>query len=269
MQTATQNIAPHSKNEQTAARVNSGQLSTLIAKLLRATVPPLAKAIGWLLLTAFTGLLIWNVWFYIEFGQQHPFVQEKIAAGIPQLGLIALAIHIPTATICITASLIQLIGSFARIAPKLHRYSGRIYAYALLLGVAPTGFILGLYAKGGWLGMTGFWLMGVIAVIATIQGIRSAKQRNIEAHKHWMWRSYAMVATGLTSRLYHVAFYYAGLDAETNYICALWASVLGNIAITELLIWLHQRPRRAPKTALKSKGIRHETIIQTSPIAAH
>jgi hypothetical protein len=56
------------------------------------------------------------------------------------------------------------------------------------------------------------------------------------AHRMWMIRSFALTASAVTFRIYHTLGYFAGLDADTNYVASLWLSLLGNVAATELIL---------------------------------
>ncbi|MES2923498.1 MAG: hypothetical protein V4819_18225 [Verrucomicrobiota bacterium] len=55
-----------------------------------------------------------------------------------------------------------------------------------------------------------------------------------------MTRSFALVATAVTFRIYHMFLFHAGLPDEVNYLASLWLSILGNAAAAEWI--LHRRP---------------------------
>jgi hypothetical protein len=61
--------------------------------------------------------------------------------------------------------------------------------------------------------------------------------RNIVAHKFWMWRSYAMALTAVTFRVYYLLLYLFDVPLMLNYEVSLWMSVIGNLLITEVLIY--------------------------------
>ena len=67
-----------------------------------------------------------------------------------------------------------------------------------------------------------------------------------------MTRSFALVATAVTFRIYHVAFFHAGLADETNYVASLWLSLLGNAAAAE---WILRRRAEARSLATSIPSI--------------
>ena len=139
-------------------------------------------------------------------------------------------------SICLLACIPQFSRSLLRRIPSLHRTCGKIYAASVLLLLAPTGIHLALSAKGGVPGQSGFLLLGIATFHTTLRGVTTIRRRDLDNHRRWMTRSFALVATAVTFRIYHVAFFHAGLPDETNYIASLWLSILGNAAAAEWIL---------------------------------
>lgn len=193
--------------------------------------------VAWVCMLLLSALLLWNIWFYVELGANHPFIAEKQAElGGSTIWQTNLILHIIAATACVIASLSQFSGIVQRRLPRWHRLSGRVYVYCVLLVVVPTGLYMGLLAKGGVLGVTAFLFMGVFAFFSTLRGLQMAILRDIPSHRAWMLRSYSMLATALSFRVYHLLFHAMGMEPDQNYLLSLWISVLGNWMIAEVII---------------------------------
>ncbi|MGJ8642811.1 MAG: DUF2306 domain-containing protein [Luteolibacter sp.] len=196
----------------------------------------LLKTLAWLGFFAGTVLIVSNSFLDYRPGGGKIFITQRDPATVDSLWLFSLYTHVLAGCICLVASLPQLSGGLLRRFPAIHRICGRIYAIGILLIVSPTGLHLAFFAKGGLLGQGGFFLLGVVTFFTTLFGITTIRNGDRVAHRRWMIRSFAMVATAISFRVYHVLFFYAGLSIESNYVVSLWLSILGNAAVAELVI---------------------------------
>ena len=71
----------------------------------------------------------------------------------------------------------------------------------------------------------------------TAKGLTTILKKNVIAHKCWMIRSYAMATTAITFRLYYIILYVFNVPLMKNYEISLWMSVLGNLLISEAIIF--------------------------------
>lgn len=173
-------------------------------------------------------------------GGERVFIEQRGTAAGQPLWLFSLYLHVVAGSICLLASLPLLSGRVLRHIPSLHRICGRIYAMTVLLLLCPTGIHLAFSAKGGAAGQGGFLLLGIATFLTTFLGVAAIRSRDLPRHRRWMTRSFALVATAVTFRVYHVVFFHAGLPDEANYLASLWFSILGNAAVAEWV--LHRRP---------------------------
>lgn len=166
------------------------------------------------------------------------FIFQKGGIGESTVWKTSLYIHIAGGLVCLFAALPQLSGKIVARHPSVHRSAGKIYAASVLFLVCPTGFHLALFAKGGFFGKLGFLTLAFAAFYTTLAGWRAVlpPQRNLAAHRIWMIRSFALTASAVTFRIYHTLGYLAGLEADTNYVASLWMSLLGNAAVTEIIL---------------------------------
>jgi hypothetical protein len=188
---------------------------------------------------------------YRDFGPggEGVFIAQKDEAARTPLWILSLRVHIAAGAVCLLACLPQFSGTLLRRIPSLHRVCGKAYAASVLFIVCPTGIHLALSAKGGLPGQAGFLLLGIASFHTTLQGIRTIRRGDLAGHRRWMTRSFALIASAVTFRVYHVAFFHAGLPEETNYVASLWLSVLGNAAVAEWIV------RRRPELRTFSPAI--------------
>jgi hypothetical protein len=205
------------------------------------------KLAGWLGFLAGCVLILSNTFIDFRPGGEGVFIEQKGEAGHQPLWLLSLRLHVVAGSICLLACLPQFSRSLLRRVPSLHRTCGKIHAASVLLLLSPTGIHLALSAKGGLPGQTGFLLLGIATFFTTLRGVIAIRGRDLPDHRRWMTRSFALVATAVTFRIYHVAFFHAGLADEMNYVASLWLSILGNAAAAE---WILRR--RAVSRSLPS-----------------
>jgi uncharacterized membrane protein len=143
--------------------------------------------------------------------------------------------HAILASLALMAGPWQLSASFRAAHPRVHRWLGRIYVAdvlaALLVGsflmpTVTTGFpaILGLSLAGSiWLG---FAILGILAI----------RRRDVQTHRRWMLRSYAIPFASFTIRIYFISMKALGVPFEYNYPASIWLSVLTNMLIMECIL---------------------------------
>jgi hypothetical protein len=135
----------------------------------------------------------------------------------------------------------------------LHRRLGRVYAYVVILLAGPSGLVIGIYANGGFWSRLAFCLLAVLWVAFTLLALQAMRRRRIDAHAHWMIRSYALALSAITLRAWKVLivllFHPHPMDA---YRIVAWLGWVLNLAAAELLIlaMLRRKARRANQTAV-------------------
>jgi hypothetical protein len=211
------------------------------------------KHLGWLALAITTALLVSDSFADFRPGGNHVFISQKGSAATP-LWLVCLHLHVLAGAVCLISSLPQFSAPLLRRFPSLHRRCGIAYAVSVLLVLCPTGMVLALSAKGGVLGRGGFLLLGAATFLTTWRGVAAMAiaPRNLAVHRRWMVRSFAMVTTALTFRVYHLGLFQLGLAEVANYLASLWLSILGNAAAAEWLLHLAPAPNLATSSKLQT-----------------
>lgn len=142
-------------------------------------------------------------------------------------------IHVYTSMCCLAAGFTQFNAYLLRRRKTVHRTMGYVYAAVVLFFSAPTGFIMGLHANGGWVAVCFFTTLSVLWWWVTLQAIRAAKNRDFRQHRFMMIRSYALTLSAVTLRLWKwtlvqlfhpapmdVYVIVAGLGWIPNWFCA-------------------------------------------------
>jgi hypothetical protein len=206
----------------------------------------------WLMLSASTS--------YLDLGQAHPFFLEKLPLAHPKLWLGALYVHVPSALLSLPACLVLLVRRVRSRWPGFHRGLGRATGLLILGAVVPSGMYLALFAQGGLITTLGFWLTGAITFVAMLKSIRSARARDMRAHRRFSSHVAAQLAVAVFSRFLLAGLETVGLYADWVYVAALWLPVVGCAVVAELLTH--------PRTFSRSKGSRHEELVAAPQLDA-
>ncbi len=139
--------------------------------------------------------------------------------------------HILAGPISLLAGLVLLSTSARQAFPKAHRLLGRAQVFLVFL-VALSGLWMAWYAPGGHLTVAGFATLALVTAVCTGMGWREARWRRLDAHRRWMKRCYALLASAVVLRLM------GGLADELNldgtYPLAAWLSWLLPLAVLEI-----------------------------------
>tara|TARA_B100000676_G_scaffold291354_1_gene325817 strand:- start:1059 stop:1793 length:735 start_codon:yes stop_codon:yes gene_type:complete len=199
-------------------------------------VNALFRTVCWIGFVYLSCIVIENSWGIVVARDEVPFLQERLdLAGTP-LWRSALALHAAAGALCLVASFLQFFRPIVKHRPALHRWLGRIYTWSILGVLCPTGFHLSLYAKGGAAGAAGFIVLGIFTFHSTWQGWITIRRGQTRDHVKWMIRSFAMVTTAITFRIYNIFLTEIGMHYQTVYLVALYLSLIGNAVAAEWLI---------------------------------
>jgi uncharacterized membrane protein len=121
-------------------------------------------------------------------------------------------------------------------ALNLHRWLGRFYLLEVALG-SIAGFAMALVSVEGLPTHLGFGILAVLWFFTGLQAYRMVRRGNIEAHRRWMIRNFALTLAAVTLRLYmplmlgvlHWPF-------SRTYITVSWLCWVPNLLIAEWMV---------------------------------
>ena len=120
-------------------------------------------------------------------------------------------------------------------APQIHPWLGRGYVLSCLV-IGGTGFILGATAFGGFFSQLGFVVLSTFLLLSTMLGWRAIRLREIRSHVEWMTRSYALILSFVTIRLWQLALP-GGTSDPGAYAAATWLSFVPNLIVAEVVCY--------------------------------
>jgi uncharacterized membrane protein len=154
----------------------------------------------------------------------------------------ALVVHAGAAGVALLVGPLQFIARIRARAPRVHRWTGRIYVAACLVG-GLAGLALAPFSSAGPIAQSGFTLLAIFWLVATTLGWRAASRRDYAAHADWMLRSFALAFAAVTLRLYTPIAVVSGLPPLESYRAIAWLCWVPNLVLVEL--WLGARRRAA------------------------
>lgn len=157
---------------------------------------------------------------------------------------IAFFAHVYTGMFVLLAGMLQFPAYIRRKHPRIHRWTGRVYAYLIILVTGPAGLVMGYYGNGGWISQSAFCILAVLWITFTWKGVSAAINRNFTDHKIWMYRSYALTLSALSLRLWKVILVYLFEPRPMDvYHVISWLGWGGNLLIAELIIYFAFKKR--------------------------
>lgn len=118
----------------------------------------------------------------------------------------------------------------------LHRSLGKVYIVSILFS-SIAGLYMAVLANGGIIAKIGFSGMSIAWMITTTIAYTSIRKRNIEQHRSWMIRSYAVTLAGVTFRLWLPLLLFGfNMNFILVYRIDSWVSWVLNLVIAEMII---------------------------------
>jgi uncharacterized membrane protein len=192
--------------------------------------------IGWLVIA----LLCLGIAGYSAKYLIHPPQTQEQALGNP-LGVPFLVIHVAGAVTALLLGSLQFIPALRRGAGPPHRWVGRVYVLACLVG-GTAGLILSTRSFAGPIATVGFGSLAVIWITVNLLGWRAAVQGRFVDHRRWMIRSWALTLAAVTLRIYLPLVQVFGLEFLPWYRAISFLAWVPNLMLAEA--WLRLTARR-------------------------
>jgi predicted membrane protein DUF2306 len=119
--------------------------------------------------------------------------------------------------------------------PRLHRWMGRCYVFACLLG-GSAGLLVAWGTSAGPVAQFGFGTLAVLWISCAVQAWRMALARRFVEHRRWMVRSFALTLAAVTLRLYLPIVVVSGYPFVEGYRAISWLCWVPNLIVAELYL---------------------------------
>jgi len=149
------------------------------------------------------------------------------------------------------SSMFTLVAGFTQFSPailrgrrSLHRWMGRLYVVAILVVSGPSSLVMAFYANGGIGSRIAFVTLAVLWLATTAMAWRKVVQRQWQAHRDWMIRSYALTLSAITLRCwkYLLIFFFEPRPMDVYRLVA-WLGFVPNLLVAERIIRRMRRKR--------------------------
>ena len=157
--------------------------------------------------------------------------------------LLPLRLHIAGGMGALLAGPWQFADRLRSRALNFHRWLGRFYLLEVSLG-STAGLAMALVSKEGLPTHLGFGILAVLWFVTGLQAYRSVRRGEIEAHRAWMIRNFALTLAAVTLRNYMPLMLIAlHWSFRTTFITVSWLCWIPNLLIAE---WMIARRKRLP-----------------------
>lgn len=212
------------------------------------------RVLLWLLIGS--SILIGLYAFIFQLGMSGNTDFEERFAQIPLLA----AFHVLGSGIALLIGGFQFLPGLRARRTGLHRWLGRIYLSAVLIG-GIGGIALAGRADGGLAGQFGFSLLAVLWLLSGWQAYAAIRRRDIPAHRVWMIRNFSLTFAAVTLRIYlGLAQGPAGISFDAFYPVVAWLAWVPNLIIAEWFIIAS--PRMAWRLSPATKSERQSRTAQ-------
>lgn len=146
----------------------------------------------------------------------------------------------------------------------LHRWLGRTYLVAVLIG-GIGGLVIAGQADGGLTGRVGFSLLAVVWLVSGWQAYTAVRSGDTAAHRVWMIRNFALTFAAVTLRAYLGIFTGAmGIPFAGFYPLVAWLCWVPNLVVAEWLIVA--RPRMTWRAGVRVTDARASSSSGDAPV---
>jgi len=166
------------------------------------------------------------------------FLKPEVAAD-PELGhkfaahLPVFLAHVIGGTLSLFLGPWQFWGGLRNRSLSLHRWIGRLYLCAVLVG-SLAGLYLAAIAFGGLASRLGFASLALLWLGSAVMAYLRVRHGDLVAHREWMIRNYALTFAAVTLRLWLPLLMMAGFAFSVAYIAIAWLCWVPNLVAAEL-----------------------------------
>lgn len=149
----------------------------------------------------------------------------------------AFYIHVFSSILTLMAGFTQFSNYLLENYRNIHRIVGRIYAIDILLINFPAGMIMAFYANGHLPSKTAFIILDVLWFFFTLKAVLAIRKGNMDEHKKFMIRSYALTFSAITLRSWKIILSnFTNIDSAHIYMLDAWLGFVPNLLLAEIFI---------------------------------
>jgi uncharacterized membrane protein len=199
--------------------------------------------IGWSLLLVGAGLMGLLAARYYTFDSDVYFPRQREVYEAKTLGLM---VHISGMLLAVLAGPFQFLRRLRERHFGLHRTLGKVYIAGAIVG-GLGGLYMAQFSASGAVSDVAFTVLALGVLLTTTVAFIRIRGGDVQSHREWMTRSYALVFAAITLRLY-LPLLEGAFGEHDGYAIVSWACWLPNLAVAEWLI--RSRLRRHPETPM-------------------
>ncbi len=109
--------------------------------------------------------------------------------------------HIVGGAVALVAGPFQFWRGLRARAPRVHRWTGRVYLVAVAIG-AIAGLVIAPWSRAGYVGFFGFGALAVLWFATAWRAYRAIRHGDVASHRAWMIRNYALTYAGVMLRIW-------------------------------------------------------------------
>jgi uncharacterized membrane protein len=170
-----------------------------------------------------------------------------LANAFTRMGV--LTVHAGAASTALLVGPFQFFTGLRARRPALHRWTGRVYVVACLVG-GVSGAVLAAGARTGLPSTIGFGSLAVFWLFTTWRAYDAARRRRFAEHRRWMIRSFALTFAAVTLRLYLPLAFISPWGYEATYRIISFVCWIPNILFAEAFLVRRSAPAWAGKPKL-------------------
>lgn len=118
---------------------------------------------------------------------------------------------------------------------ELHRWMGRTYVFAVLVG-GVGALRMAVVSEQGWVTHIGFGLLAALWLFSTARAYLAIRSHDEARHWRWMIRSYSLTLAAVTLRIYLPLSLAVGIQFANAYQVISWLCWVPNIILAEWLV---------------------------------
>ena len=202
------------------------------------------KTAGWVTMTALASLIALTSLRYFVLSPEAA-IDQPLARRFAEY-ITPLLFHAGGAAVALSLGAWGFWGAFRNRYLLLHRWLGRVYLLAVLVG-GTAGFYMALTAFGGLPTRVGFLLLALLWLATGAAAYVRIRRGEVRLHREWMIRNYALTFSAVTLRVWLPLFLALGYDFPEAYMTVAWLCWVPNLLVAELTIG---RGRRAAHAVL-------------------